>query len=65
MSWNTKVSVSSRVFAQSLSLDSVSQRQCLVLVSKTLAETPALEVNNIKEDYLETQIIAFVTIKCK
>ena len=43
---NVQVSVSSRVFAQSLGLVSVSQRQCLVSVSvtKILAETPALAV---------------------
>ena len=41
---NVQVSVSSRVFAQSLGLVSVSQRQCLVSVSvsKILIETPAL-----------------------
>ena len=37
---HVQVSVSSRVFAQSLGLVSVSQRQCLV--SKILAETSAL-----------------------
>ena len=41
---NLQVSVSSRVFAQSFGLISVSQRQCLVSVSKILAETPALWV---------------------
>ena len=39
---NVQVSVSSRVFSKSLGLVSVSQRQCLVSVSKILAETPAL-----------------------
>ena len=41
---NVQVSVSSRVFAQSLGLVSVLQRQCLVSVSvsKILTETPAL-----------------------
>ena len=41
---HVQVSVSSRVFAQSLGLVSVSQRQCLVSVSKILAETPALAI---------------------
>ena len=39
---NVQVSVSSGVFAQSLALVSVSQRQYLVSVSKILAKTPAL-----------------------
>ena len=43
---NVQVSVSSQVFAQSLGLVSVSQRQCLVSISvlKILAETPALRL---------------------
>ena len=39
-----QVSISFRVFAQSLGLVSVSQRQCLVSVSKISAETPALVI---------------------
>ena len=35
---------------------SVSQRQCLVSVSKFLAETPALEENSICDDDMATKI---------
>jgi len=41
-SQHVQVSVSSPLFAQSFRLVSVSERQCLVSVSKILAETPAL-----------------------